>query len=103
MWKYGTKMTKLSINETKNMHSGLEVKEPIDAAFLLAVLKNDYAKMTEMLAKGANINETFGIIASYAPKEDAEFCSPSDTPLTYAVQSYCANLVKFLLKNGANP
>jgi Ankyrin repeats (3 copies)/BTB/POZ domain len=78
--------------------------------FLLAVRGRDYGKCTEMLLKGANINEKFGKYAQDLQNEifgaldlqnACTSCGPNDTPLTHAVKTGDETLVEFLLKNGA--
>jgi len=88
------------------MHSYHEISienklSSVDRKFLLAVLERDYVTCTEMLLKGANVNEKFGKYAKDKKDENSN-CGPNDTPLTHAVKSSDEKLVEFLLKHGAN-
>jgi hypothetical protein len=72
----------------------------INKEFLLAVRERNYAKCTELLSRGANINEKFGEYSQNS-HDACSFCGPNDTPLTHAVKKEDEKLVELLLKNGA--
>ena len=63
-----------------------ECMQPINKEFLLAIRERNYDKYTEMLSKGANINEKFGKY-SQDLHDGGSYCGPNDTPLTHAVKT----------------
>lgn len=78
-----------------------ELRQLISKEFLLAIRARDYAKCTEMLKKGANINEKFGQY-SQDLHDACSFCGPNDTPYSHAIKKEDIQLIQFLLKNGVD-